>query len=167
MAPSAAASWTLSLQPCACARVCVRAYVRVCVCMCVSVCVCLCWRVCVCVYVCICLIVFDRCSVAVCRLVIENRPSAGFFSNSLIEEHCSVAPDSVIFCAIFVCVGGVRVYVCECVCACVPPVDVSRQKLLSHPKCGCGVCVCVWVRVGARVSVRACVRVCVCVCVCV
>ena len=115
MAPSAAASWTLSLQPCACARVCVRVCARVCVYVCVCVCVSVLACVCMCV-ICICLIVFDRCSVAVCRLVIENRPSAGFFSNSLIEEHCFVAPDSVIFCAIFVCVGG---YACMCVSVCV------------------------------------------------
>jgi hypothetical protein len=157
------------VRACVCARMCAC----VCVCVwCVCLCVCLCWRVSVCVYVCICLIVSDCCSVTVCRLVIENRPSAGFFSNNLIEEHCFVAPDPF-FCAMFVCVGDVRVYVCECVCVCVC-VCVCATRGCKSPEAAvasqvwvwCGV-VCVCVCVGARGRACECARVCASVCVCV
>jgi hypothetical protein len=124
------------------------------------------------VYVCICLIVSDCCSVAVCRFVIENRPSAGFFSNSFIEEHCFVAPDSVFFLlclcvwVVYACMC-VSVCVCVCVCVCAPRGCKSPEAAVASQVCvRCGVvCVCVWV--GARGRACVCARVCVCVCVCV
>jgi len=54
---------------------------------------------------------------------------------------------------------GVRVWVCECGCACV---HVCVCACVCEREC---VCVCVWER--ERVCVCVCVRMYVCVCVCV
>ena len=86
-------------------------FVVVLLCLCVWGVVC----VCVCVYVCMCFIVFNCCPVTVFRLVLEDRPSVGFFSNLLIDEHCFVASDSFVF-VLCLCAWVWWVNVCLYVC---------------------------------------------------